>query len=254
MHRILLGIGGVTAKAICLAVLFTVSASAGPQGAGTTPTVDEILDKYVQALGGKAALERISSRFMKGVLDNSGEGTSSPCEIWAKAPDKYLARTDVPDYGAIEEALDGDKGWTQNPDSGFQRMKPSDLAVAQRDYDFYREIRLKDHYPKMTMTGKDQVGDRDTFVIEAKPSNGPAEKLYFDTESGLLLKRDYERVTFDEGIVLFEVTFDDYRGVDGVKVPFVIRRKTPDYTLTHKLSEVKLNIPVDDAKFQRLPK
>jgi zinc protease len=254
MHRILLGIGRVTAKAICLTGLFIGSAGAGPQVAGTSPTVDEILDKYVRALGGKAALEKISSRVMKGMLDNSGEGTSAPAEIWAKAPNKYFAKADVPDYGAIEEVLDGDKGWTQNPDSGFQSMTPSELAVAKRDYDFYREIRLKEHYPKMTVAGKDQVGDRDTFVIEAKPSSDPAERLYFDAESGLLLKRDYERVTFDEGIVLFEATFEDYREVDGVKVPFVVRRKTPDYTLTYRFSEVKLNVPVDDAKFQRLPK
>ena len=254
MHHILLRFGKAPAKALCLTVLFIGVAGAGPQGAGTTPTVNEILDKYVRALGGKAALERTTSRIMKGTLENSGEGTSAPAEIWAKAPDKYLARAEVPDYGATLEVLDGDKGWLQDPDSGLRSMTPSDVAVARRDYDFYREIRLKEHYPKMTVVGKDTVGERDTFVIEARPSSGPPEKFYFDAESGLLLKRDYERVSLEEGIILFEALFADYREVDGVKVPFVIHRKTPDYTLTYKFSEVKFNVPVDDAKFQKPPK
>src|SRR5512143_2346861 len=125
MHRILLSFGKVPAQAIGLMVLFMGTADAGPQGAGTTPTVDQVLDKYVQSLGGKEAVEKTSSRMMKGALENSGEGTSSPAETWAQAPDRYFSKADVPDYGAVEEALDGDSGWTRDPDSGVRSMTAS---------------------------------------------------------------------------------------------------------------------------------
>ena len=251
MDRIPLSFGRATAQATCLMALFLGVAEAGPQGAGISLTVDQVLDKYVQSLGGKEAVEKISTRVMKGALESPGEGTSSPAEIWAKAPAKYYSKADIADYGVVEEALDGDKGWTRNPDSGVLSMAASALAVAKRDYDFYREIRLKDHYAKMTVVGKDQVDDRDAFVVEVRPSNGSPEKLYFDAQSGLLLKREYERVTLEDGIIQFEVTFEDYREVDGVKVPFVVRRKTPDYTTIYRFNEVKFNVPVDDAKFQK---
>ena len=103
----------------------------------------------------------------------------------------------------------------------------------------------------MALSGKTKVNDRDAYIVEATSSDGAAEKLYFDTESGLLVRRDYERVTIDDGIVLYEVDYDDYKDVDGLKLPATISRKTPDYTLTYRFTEIKQNQPIDDAKFNK---
>jgi hypothetical protein len=95
------------------------------------------------------------------------------------------------------------------------------------------------------------VDDRDAYIVEASTADGATEKLYFDVESGLLVRRDFERVTIDDGIVLFEMDYDDYKDVDGLKLPSTIRRKTPDYALTYRFSEIQLNVPIDDAKFNK---
>lgn len=226
---------------------FTISAAL-LQVKAAQPSVDEILDRYAQALGGKAAVEKVTSRVMKGTVDNPDEGTSDPFEIYSKAPDRYVM---ISDSGNSQEAVDGETGWVKSSDSGMHSMSRSDLAVAKREYGFYRETRLKDLYPKMTVSGEAKVGNRDAYVIEATPSAGPAEKLYFDKQTGLLLKRDFERVSFDEGITAFEVFYEDYRDADGVKIPFLVRRTTPDYTLIYKISDVKSNVPIDDAKFRK---
>ena len=224
-------------------------ALAAPQG--TAPSVDQILDRYVQAAGGKEAIEKVTSRTMKGTLENSDDGTTSPAEVFAKAPDKYLSEVNLGEGGLMQECWSGDTGWGKDPDSGLHDMSKSDAAFAKRDYGFYRETRLKELFPTMAYSGKVKVDDRDAYIVEAKAADGAIEKLYFDVESGLLVRRDFERVTIDDGIVLWEVDYDDYKDVDGLKLPSTIRRKNPDYALTYRFTEIKDNVPIDDAKFSK---
>lgn len=223
---------------------------AAAQGA-PSPSVDQILDRYVQAVGGKDAIAKVTSRAMKGTLENSDDGTTSPAEVVAKAPDKYLSVVNLGESGQALEGWNGEAGWGKDPDSGLHDMNKSDQVAAKRDYDFYREIRLKDLYPKLSLSGKMKVDDRDAYIVEAAAADGAVEKLYFDAESGLLVRRDFERINIDDGIILYEVDYEDYKEVDGVKVPSTVRRKTPDYALTYRFTEIKQNVPVDDARFNK---
>ena len=228
-----------------------IAALLGAPQAGNAPTVDQILDRYVQAVGGKDALQKVTSRDMKGTLENSDDGTTSPAEIFTKAPNKYLAVIHLGDAGEALEGWNGEKGWGKDPDSGLHDTAKAEQIAAKRDYDFYRELRLKELFPKMALSGKTKVDDRDAYIVEATSPEGATEKLYFDAETGLLVRRDFERVTIDDGIVLYEVDYDDYKDVEGLKLPATVRRKTPDYTLTYRFTEIKQNVPVEDAKFNK---
>lgn len=219
--------------------------------AAETPAADTVLDKYVQALGGRAAVEKLTSRVAKGTMDNSDDGTTSPIEVYAKAPALYASIRTVPDFGVVATIWNGSSGWTKNPESGIQAMGRTDTAFASRAYDFYREIRLKQLYPTMTVSGPVEIAGSAAHIIEATTADGKSEKLYFDATNGLLVRWDYERITFEDGIIPLEVYFEDYRDVDGVKFPFLMRRQTPDYTLTFKFTDVKHNVAVDDSQFAK---
>jgi hypothetical protein len=223
---------------------------AAPQSA-EAPNVDQILDRYVQSVGGKDAIEKVTSRTMKGTLDNSDDGTTSPVEVFAKVPNKYLAVIEVPNAGQMVEGWNGDAGWGKDPDSGLHDMSKAEQKAAQRDYDFHREARLKQAYPKMAYSGKTRIDDRDTYIVDATTADGSTEKLYFDAQSGLLVRRDFERITIGDGIVLYEVDYEDYKDVDGLKLPSTVRRKTPDYSLTYRFTEIKQNVPIEDARFNK---
>ncbi len=220
-------------------------------GSAQTPTVDTVIEKYVQAIGGRTAVEKLASRVMKGTMDNSDDGTTSPVDVYAKAPALYSSIRTVPDYGVVATVWTGSGGWTKNPESGVQAMGQTDAAFARRAYDFYRDIKLKDLYPTMTAGGPVTIAGSEAYLIQATTADGKEEKLYFDAQNGLLVRWDYERITFEDGIIPFEVYFEDYRDVDGVKLPFTTRRQTPDYTLTFKFTDVKHNVAVDDAQFAK---
>lgn len=232
----------------CLLALAAV-APAAPGHA--QPSVDQILEKYAQALGGQAAYEKVTTRAMKGTVEIPDDDVTAPLQVVAKAPGSFRLTMDIPGYGIVETVLDGGNGWEKNPDSGVHAMSKTDLAVAQRDHHFYREVRLKELYPKMEAAGADKLNGRAVYVVEASPAAGSAEKLYFDAENGLLVKRDFERVTLEDGIVQYEMLLRDYRDVDGLKLPFTIEQRAPDNTMIFKFAEIKNNAPLPDTAFAK---
>jgi len=123
------------------------------------------------------------------------------------------------------------------------------LAAIKRDADFYRDIKLREIYPQMTVKGKDKAAGREVYVIEATTADGITDKLYFDTETGLLLRRDSKEVS-EKGETPVREVYSDYKEVDGIKLPFSIRRASPAMTYTIQVTEVKQNIAIDDAKFK----
>ena len=237
----------LTIMIICMAVAVAAFARQKPEA---TPTVDQILDKYVQALGGKAAMEKITTTASKGTFDIAAFGASGSAEIWEKAPNKTALKLDIPGFGIVQEGFNGTVAWAQDPQSGMREKSGAELAATKLDADFYKPIKLKQLYPKITMKGKGKVGDNDAYMLEATPAEGAAETWYFDATTGLLSRMDLERDT-PQGKMSIQVFQEDYKAVDGVKIAHTMRQITPAFTIIIKLEEVKHNVPVDDAKFNK---
>lgn len=88
-------------------------------------------------------------------------------------------------------------------------------------------------------------------MIEGKPARGPAEKLFFDVENGLLVRWDMARRQEGRGTVFVKVHLDDYKEVNGVKVPFKVRFGFESFNFTVQVDQLEYNIPIDDAMFRK---
>jgi hypothetical protein len=234
----------------------------GVKQADPLPTVDQVLDRYIEALGGRAAVEKIDTLVAKGSLlrpklvDGGTvsahmitRGETVPLEIYQKAPDKYLAVVTTAN-GIVYQGFNGSVGWIKAP-NGQRELNNAELTRIKLQADFYRNIRLKDQYSKMTVIGKEKVGDHEATVIETLNRENKLEKLFFDTQSGLLLRR----TRFTQTVVGFDpeqTDYEDYREVVGLKLPFVVRVSYLDDShlgTTRKFTEIKPNVPLDDVKF-----
>ena len=102
----------------------------------------------------------------------------------------------------------------------------------------------------MNVTGRDTVNGRPAIVIDAVPDQGSPVKIFFDSETGLILKQAGSRET-PEGAITFESFYDDYRTVDGIKQPHTLRQVTSRFTSVIRITEMKHNVPVDDALFRK---
>jgi zinc protease len=215
------------------------------------PTVDAILDKHVKAVGGKEAIEKITSRSIKGSFDIEALGvTGAAVEIFAKAPNKSSTKIDIPGFGVVNRVFDGATGWDSNPMTGLREVSGLELAQFKRVADFYQELNYKKHYAKMEVKGKEKVGSYETYLIEATPAEGNPEKFYFDVNTGLLVRHDAEAET-PQGKTMFETYLEDYKVVDGIQIPHKTKQASSEITFVIKITEVKNNVEIDNAKFNK---
>jgi hypothetical protein len=216
------------------------------------PTVDQVLDKYVQGLGGEAAFKKLNTRVMKGA-QITFDGTSIPLETYQTAPNKLVTILTTPRQGVMMSGYNGTIAWSKNA-RGQRELGGAQLALMKRASDFYGDIKPKEVFPNLTVTGREKIGDHETIVLTSKVSDARTEKLYFDTQTGLLLRILAITQTLLAPIPE-QTDFEDYREVDGIRLPFTIRQSFVDPWVgwTRKFTEIKHNVAVDDAKFNMPP-
>jgi hypothetical protein len=210
--------------------------------------VDAILDQYIQAIGGRAALQRVTTRVMTGTLVTQG-GMKAPLEVYEKSPNKTFTIFRAP-HGTNQMGFDGAIGWTKTPEQGLREETGEQLDMIKSEAEFHKELNLSERYTKLTLLGLARLNDGEAYVIEATPPRGQPEKLYFDRQSGLLVRMDRVMERGQEKMQI-QIYFEDYRAVDGVKLPFAIRRARPNFTWTYQFAEIKFNLPLDDSKFNK---
>lgn len=218
---------------------------------GQDALVDQILAHYIEAVGGQAAIDRITSYKTRGYFETSVMRERGTFETWGKDPDKSLSVIQFPWIGTLKKGFDGKTRWVQTPVGTVSDQSSQGMSELERDADVYRAGKIKSLYQNMKVESKARLSGRDVFVVEGTPAKGPAEKLFFDVESGLLVRWDMARKTPNRGVVFVKVHLDDYREVDGVKVPFSARFAFESYDFTLKVDELQHNIALADAIFKK---
>src|SRR5580658_6145097 len=222
------------------------------KSAAALPTADQVLDHYVQAIGGRAAWLKLNSRVSKGSIEipamNNLTGT---VEIHEKAPNFMLAVINL-GGAAFEQGFDGNIGWSNNPQNGLRELSGGELGDARREANFYHALELRKNYTKITVTGIERVDEHDTYALEARRAQGAPDKMYFDMQNGLMVRSVNQRYTPD-GVTEFTADVDDYTEVDGVKLPFTVRQTGASATFIIRFTEVHHNLQLTDGQFAKPP-
>jgi tetratricopeptide (TPR) repeat protein len=215
---------------------------------GSLPTVDELINKYVQALGG-AAINAITSRVVKGTLDIVGVSRGGTFETYTLSPDKALSILKPGPTDTIKVGYNGRVGWMQTP-AGVRILKGAELESVQSEADFYAILDLKDSYEKMTLRGKSKIGYREVYVIDLQPASGAADRLFMDVETYLPVRLNTARMRGGVSAPV-EIYFDDWREANGLKAPYTVTVSSGKRTMTLTVKEIQYNIPVDARIFEK---
>lgn len=213
------------------------------------PAAAELFDKYLKAVGGAAAVDKVTSRVMKGTITFGDRNV--PIDIFSKDPDKRISFTHTPDGDSVT-AFDGHEGWLGTAGHPVREMHGPDIDGASIDADLHFAAHLKEMFSEAQVRGKEKVGDHDAYMVVGQREGKTPLRLYFDEQTGLLVRL----VRFGEtplGRLPTQIDYADYREVDGVKIPFRWTLARPSGLFTIQVSEVKDNVPVDDAKFAKPP-
>lgn len=227
------------------------------------PSVDQILARYTEALGGEQAIRKVTTRLITGtqyIPTGPGGVVPMPAAIErdSKAPNLAVNIYRTPGY-TIADGFDGSTAWTENAQGRVVDAGRIDERRARRAADFYEPLNLKNEYAELNVTGIERVDDRDAYVIVARPDGDLPERLYFDVQTGLLLRK-WSSLQTPTGNCPFQVSYSDYRDTgSGVKFPFVIRmnpagpRLELGTTATILITKVQDNVAIDDGKFAKPP-
>ena len=227
-----------------------------PVSAGM-PSADQILDKYIQALGGAQRLRELTSFVAKGTgVGFGGFGGGSQVQIFAKAPDQrttIIEFKDAPDRGDSTRSYNGRAGWLKTPLTvlGEYALSGSELDGARLDAQLSFPGQIKQVLTNLRVGFPASSNDRDVVIVQGEGARGLVATLYFDKESGLLVRMvRYGKSPI--GRVPTQVDYADYRDVGGIKMPFRWTFSWLDGRDSFQLTDVQRNVPIDAAKFDRV--
>ncbi len=221
-----------------------------PKQPDAKPAIDAILAKYETALGGKANLSKVTSRTIKANRVEPDNKTIETEEIWQKG-DKLLINTT---YGktVVSEIFDGANA-RKRANSDEITLKPDEAEQIKRNAQLFAFTDLKTIYPKLEYRFTDKIEGREVYLIVGTLADNSRERLYFDAVTGLLVRRVASAPTV-LGVFQYQVDYTDYKDFGGVKLPTTIRYAMPNISWTRKITDVKNNATIDDAKFDSIKK
>jgi len=214
------------------------------------PSGATVIENYIAAVGGQAAIDRITSCVIEGKFATAS-GVSGTYQAEQLPPDKGYESI-MTSRGGRERAVSRESGWEKSS-FGITDLLPDQVPDMQLSLPLLLDVQLKKQYSEIDVSGKEKIDNRDAYIVDATRKDNKRERLYFDTENGLLVRRISYTPTMI-GIIPEEMDFGDYREIDGVKLPFSVRISIADSnnpSTTRTFQDVKLNVPVSDSRFNK---
>jgi len=222
--------------------------------AAGVPSVDAVLNKYLQAIGGAQKVASITSFVAAGKsVGYRGFGGGGVVEVSAQAPDKRATHINFPEYpdrGVSVRTYDGRTGWIATPLTVVPKYElgGSERDGARLDAQLAFPSQIKQALTNLRVGPPTTINDKDVQVLQGNGLNGTLATLYFDDASGLLV-RMVRHGRSPIGRVPTQVDYSDYRDVGGIRFPFRWTFAWLGGRDSFEFSDVKLNVPIDAAKF-----
>lgn len=225
-----------------------------PPAQGGVPPAAQILDKYIQAVGGAQKLATLTSWVATGTsVGYEGLGGGGSFEISAKAPDQRITQIvfkDHPERGDSTRVYNGKQGWIKSPRGLLPEyeLQGSELDGARLDAMLSFPGQIKTALNNFRVGSPDTIGENDVWVVQGTGPRGFLATLYFDQKSGLLV-RVVRYSASPIGRIPTQTDYSDYRDVNGIKFPFAYTFSWLDGRDSFKINSVKTNVPIDAARF-----
>lgn len=222
-------------------------AKAAEPPAKPLPQAQGILDRATAAMGGREAIDAIDSFHYRGTVEMLGQNIRGELRIWWKGGDYYMEQV-IPGIGEMRAGKRGDQIWADDPINGRRTLSGAEAE----QHTWASSILLAadwQRYFDRAQTVAERTADGTTlYDVKLGSASGLEVTMSFDAESGLQVGQTFEQIT-PMGRQPFDVTFDDYREIDGVKIAFRQEIDAKFQKIVQVIDEVQLNAEVDESKF-----
>lgn len=214
----------------------------------STSSMNEILAKYADAIGGSGAIQRNHTLAEQGSVEGP-HGLHAAIETYRTAPDKAFAIVHRPN-GDVMEGMDGHVGWVRRANGEVKEESGDELARSRQWAEFYPGEHFEKDYERFQLGGIENVNGHDANVVIAWWKGGGADRIYFDAQSGLLLRITH-RLESPLGALPLQTDYEDYRDVNGLKIPFTVRVTRVDGTTAYTWQKMDANVEVDPSRYEK---
>jgi len=218
------------------------------------PSPDQIIDKYIQAIGGAERLASVKSFAAQGVYQGFDDYQKHPLELYASAPGQRATIVHG-GFGDTSWIFDGRNGWVGAPKVAAPvpvvPLTGGDLEGARVEAALAFPARLKELLVEWRVGDPAIIDDRDVHVLQGKQAPGGLPiKLYFDPMTGLLVRLVYFTQN-PVGRIPTRIDYADYRDVSGIKMPFKWTITWTDGRSVTEINSVQVNVPVEARRFAK---
>lgn len=216
--------------------------------AAQTPSAAQVIDRYLTAVGGRAALSGFQTRHTVGEVSMPAMGMTMRMEIFQARPNRLFSRAEMPGLGAVTSGYDGTTAWSISPMQGPQVLQGDQLKNALQQADFAASEFTAASFTTMEVVGEREIGGRACWNVRLVHVGGSEGHSCFDKESGLLIGASASQAS-DMGTISVESRFEEYRDFDGLKVPTRTVSSIMGQEMITTVSAVS-HAPIDPSVFE----
>jgi hypothetical protein len=191
---------------------------AAQQKPAPLPDARTIIDRHIEAVGGRNALRSYTSSYVRGRFSMPANGLSGPVEIFASAPNKTLMRMTMAGIGDLEEGFDGKVGWMLSPVTGPMLTEGAQLEQKKFDSEFFGDLKDASRYKVIETVERTTFDGRDVYKLRLVTSTGAEDIEFYDASTSLKAGAQMTRET-PMGPITSTVTFGDYRKFGNLQHP-----------------------------------
>jgi hypothetical protein len=231
--------------AILAALACSIAAAAPDQ---TLPKGDLILDRYVEATGGKDAYDKVHTEKWTGTFELIGKGVKGAVTAYRSEPNKSVTVVELEGIGSIQDGTDGETAWSLSSLQGPRIKQGDERAVTMREAMLRGAVEWRKLYKSAETTGVENVDDQACFKVLLTPNEGKPETRYFDKKSNLLVKLTMQ-LPSPMGEVPTETLLSDYKEQNGVTAPRKVHQKALGQEFLITINQVEYNVDMPKDRF-----
>ena len=235
---------------------FTFKRVKGDAAAVELPSIDELMAKVIEAYGGEANIRKYKTRVTTSTVNFENQGVTAAGTTWAKAPGMSASEFTMTAAGKViakgYDFFDGKGGEEAYTFAPVEKLTGKRLENRRVDSDFYAPLNWKTNYDKVSVLRKTKCGEEECYVVEFDSEKGTKTTDFYSTKTNLLVRRDsvIPSSTSSQQIAI-TTTFEDYRNVDGLMMPFRTVQNSPSNgRVVSQILEVKHDAKVSDKVFK----
>jgi hypothetical protein len=227
--------------------LLTLLATPPAHAQGTLPSGREVVNRFIQAVGGRDVVLAQSGRHTTGTFDIPAQGMSGALDVYAQPPNKMVARVTIQGIGEITTGYDGTTAWAVNPMMGPMVLDSLQAHQTRQQADFYSNLYPEDQIPSLETVADTTFEGTPSYQVKVTTAWGETYDEFFDKETGLILG-SHRNTASPMGNVDIVTVVSDWRTVEGMLVAFKSVQRTMGIEQVVTITQVDVTT-VPDSMF-----